>query len=156
MNNRRSLYTYFIYILSITAACKMIWGHRVVMLQYRFSPLLLSQFLFGSHSTDPIRDWSVDSGRLRTTENSRLALAKEALTSLIPRLRPDDRFGLATFTNEGRVIQPLVPVAELRHEEFLCERLAFCISYSFPSIFHHSPCQIPKFKSSSWAPVSMM
>ena len=73
------------------------------------------------------RDWSVDSERLRTTENSRLALAKEALTSLIPKLRPDDRFGLATFTNEGRVIQPLVPVAELRHEEFLCERLAFCI-----------------------------
>lgn len=64
-------------------------------------------------------DWSVDSERLRTTENSRLALAKEALTSLIPRLRLDDRFGLATFTNEGRVIQPLVPVAELRHEELL-------------------------------------
>lgn len=62
-------------------------------------------------------DWSVDSERLRATENSRLALAKEALTSLIPRLRSDDRFGLATFTNEGRVIQPLVPVAELRHEE---------------------------------------
>lgn len=64
-------------------------------------------------------DWSVDSERLRTTENSRLALAQEALTSLIPKLRPDDRFGLATFTNEGRVIQPLVPVAELRHEELL-------------------------------------
>lgn len=45
-----SIYIFhLISILSITAACKMIWGHRVVMLQYRFSPLL-SQFLFGSHS----------------------------------------------------------------------------------------------------------
>ena len=53
LNNRRSLYTYFILFLSFLALqhakwIKMIWGHRVVMLQYRFIPLL-SQFLFGSH-----------------------------------------------------------------------------------------------------------
>ena len=44
---------------------------------------------------------------------SRLALAKSALLSLVPRLRADDRFGLATFTRQGHVVQPLIHVSEM-------------------------------------------
>jgi len=45
--------------------------------------------------------------------DSRLTLAKAALNSLLPRLQADDRFGLATFTNTGSVLQNLAPVGQL-------------------------------------------
>jgi len=45
--------------------------------------------------------------------SSRLDLAKDALLALVARLRGDDRFGLATFTREGHVVQQLTYVSEL-------------------------------------------
>ncbi|CAE7270976.1 Uso1 [Symbiodinium sp. KB8] len=45
--------------------------------------------------------------------SSRLDLAKDALLALVERLRGDDRFGLATFTREGHIVQPLTYVSEL-------------------------------------------
>ena len=62
------------------------------------------------------RNWPVD-GALRSGGVPRLALAKDALMALLPKLRPDDRFGLATFSNEGRVIQPLTFVSILQQDE---------------------------------------
>jgi hypothetical protein len=47
---------------------------------------------------------------------SRLQLAKEALAGLLPKLRSEDRFGLATFTNTGTVIQSLEFIRELDNE----------------------------------------
>jgi len=47
---------------------------------------------------------------------SRLNLAKEALRALITRLRADDRFGLATFTREGHVLQPLTQAMDLSED----------------------------------------
>eukprot|EP00931_Biecheleriopsis_adriatica_P006193 TRINITY_DN107641_c0_g1_i1.p1 TRINITY_DN107641_c0_g1~~TRINITY_DN107641_c0_g1_i1.p1 ORF type:complete len:557 (-),score=95.87 TRINITY_DN107641_c0_g1_i1:91-1671(-) len=52
-------------------------------------------------------------------EHSRLQLATGALSQLLPQLRPDDRFGLATFTHEGRVVQPLARVQDLNQGELL-------------------------------------
>mmetsp|Transcript_140870 Transcript_140870/g.450376 ORF Transcript_140870/g.450376 Transcript_140870/m.450376 type:complete len:531 (-) Transcript_140870:241-1833(-) len=46
----------------------------------------------------------------------RLDLAKQALLRLLPMLRDGDRFGLATFTTEGEVVQPLNTVTDLDHE----------------------------------------
>ncbi|CAK9050205.1 unnamed protein product [Durusdinium trenchii] len=66
-------------------------------------------------------NWPVD-GALRSGGVPRLALAKDALMALLPKLRPDDRFGLATFSNEGRVIQPLTFVSILQQDE-LQERI---------------------------------
>jgi len=61
---------------------------------------------------------SVDGHKIRAESGtSRLSLAKDALMALIQRLRPDDRFGLATFNNEGHVVQPLSLAAELQHDE---------------------------------------
>eukprot|EP00927_Polykrikos_kofoidii_P016880 TRINITY_DN17662_c0_g1_i1.p1 TRINITY_DN17662_c0_g1~~TRINITY_DN17662_c0_g1_i1.p1 ORF type:complete len:542 (+),score=90.94 TRINITY_DN17662_c0_g1_i1:90-1715(+) len=44
---------------------------------------------------------------------TRLTLAKEALCALLNKLRDDDRFGLATFTNVGSVVQTLDFVSTL-------------------------------------------
>ena len=49
----------------------------------------------------------------------RLALAKDALSALLGRLRAADGFGLATFTREGRVIQELRAISQLNLEELL-------------------------------------
>lgn len=65
-----------------------------------------------------LRNSSVDGRRIHAESGtSRLSLAKDALMALIQRLRPDDRFGLATFNNEGHVVQPLSLAAELQPDE---------------------------------------
>lgn len=50
---------------------------------------------------------------------SRLELAQQALGALLPRLRREDRFGLATFTTEGRVLQSLAQVVDIDQAELL-------------------------------------
>lgn len=49
--------------------------------------------------------------------SNRLTLAKNALSSLLRKLRSGDRFGLATFTRQGSVVQQLVRIELLDVED---------------------------------------
>lgn len=53
------------------------------------------------------------SGNRNPLGMTRLDLAKSALNALLPKLRANDRFGLATFTTEGTVLQPLAEMSTL-------------------------------------------
>ncbi len=46
-------------------------------------------------------------GAARGGGGTRLDLAKEAVCSLFSSLREDDRFGLAIFNTDGKILQPL-------------------------------------------------
>lgn len=59
---------------------------------------------------------SMGGGLGGSSQRSRLELAKEALEGLLAKLQSGDRFGLATFTNVGTVIQPLQFVEDLDHD----------------------------------------
>jgi Mg-chelatase subunit ChlD len=61
-----------------------------------------------------VLDVSGSMNRIETVAGqSRLDLAKHALQALFPRLRSDDRFGLATFNNQGKAVQTLDFVSNL-------------------------------------------
>lgn len=57
--------------------------------------------------------WGLTGRHSGQKEQTRLSLAKSALKALLPKLRSDDRFGLATFTRQGTVVQPLVEMDSL-------------------------------------------
>lgn len=57
--------------------------------------------------------------KLYTGKESRLLYAKECINKLLTKLRPNDRFGIAAFTEIPTLIQPLQLVSELNRDDVL-------------------------------------